>query len=572
MNTRVESIECIEETFSYKDDIVITRPDKGSGTVVMDKEEYLYLLRQASIADTSKFTPIDPNRPKTRGRPAKHFHPLLQKEKELKAVLHQVLPEKLAESLSPKGSRLAHLCGLPKTHKPILSMRPILSASGIYNYKLAKWLEEKLKPFSVNQYTIDDALGFSKEIRKHPVLEDDILVSYDVTSLFTNVPVQETINILVDKAFTDNCFNSMYDLNLQKDQLAQLLRMASTNQLFQFDGQLYEQCEGVAMGSPLGPLLANVFMCHLEERLSDNDLIPPFYRRYVDETLAIVPGLDVAESFLDALNGLHPSIHFTMELSNNGLIPFIGMSITKNGNKLETQVYRKPTDTGLLLHFQSHTDLRYKKGLIETMFHRAKELSSTHQAFVDECRHLKSMFNHLGYPSSLVNGIIDKCDYPSTPDAKTKSDAETLRVSIPFKDQVSANTVKRQMRDLSSKIGIDVQPVYTSKNLKLKEIKPRIVNQHSVVYCFKCDLCDSNYVGYTTRHLFQRIAEHRYSAIGRHLRDAHGNIDLLNESQFRTLKKCSTKWDCLVYEMLYIRTIRPNLNTQSDSIRAKLFV
>ena len=226
----------------------------------------------------------------------------------------------------------------------------------------------------MNQYTIDDALGFSKEIRKHPVLEDDILVSYEVTSLFTNVPVQETINILVDKAFTDNWFNSTYDLNLQKDQLTQLLRMASTDQLFQFHGQLYEQGEGVAMGSPLGPLLANVFMCYLEERLSDNDLIPPFYRRYVDDTLAIMPGLDVAESFLDTLNGLHPSIHFTMELSNNDSIPFIGMLITKNGNKLETQVYRKPTDTGLLLHFQSHTDLSYKKCLIKTMAHRAKEL------------------------------------------------------------------------------------------------------------------------------------------------------------------------------------------------------
>ena len=175
-----------------------------------------------------------------------------------------------------------------------------------------------------------------------------------------------------------------------------------------------------------------------------------------------------------------------------------------------------------------------------------------------------SSMNRLGYPSSLVNCIIDNCDYSSTLDVKTKSD-ETLRVSIPFKDQVPANIVKRQMRDLSSKIGIDVQPIYTSKklgqDLKLQEIKPRIINQHSVVYCFKCDLCDSNYVGYTTRHLFQRVADHRYSAIGRHLRDAHGNIDSLNESQFRTLKKCSTKWDCLVYEMLYIRTIGPNLNT-----------
>ena len=113
--------------------------------------------------------------------------------------------------------------------------------------------------------------------------------------------------------------------------------------------------------------------------------------------------------------------------------------------------------------------------------------------------------------------------------------------------------VRRQMRDLSSKIGIDVQPIYTSKKLEqglnlkeILEIKPRIVNQHSVVYCFECDLCDSKYVGYKTRHLFQRIADHRYSAIqGRHLRDAHGNIGLLNESQFRMLKKRSTKWDCL---------------------------
>ena len=145
------------------------------------------------------------------------------------------------------------------------------------------------------------------------------------------------------------------------------------------------------------------------------------------------------------------------------------------------------------------------------MIYRGKELSSSHQAFVDECRHLKSMFNHLGYPCSLVNGIIDKCDYPSTLDAKTKSD-ETLKLSIPFKE-VSANTVKKQMRDLSSKIGIDVQPIYTCKkleqDLKLKEIKPRIVNQHSVVNCFKYDLCDLKYVGYTTRHLFQSIADHR---------------------------------------------------------------
>ena len=97
--------------------------------------------------------------------------------------------------------------------------------------------------------------------------EDDILVSYDVTSLFTNVPLSETINILVHKAFTNDWFNKTYGLNLQKDQLAKLLEIATTNQLFQFNGLLYEQTDGVAMGSPLGPLMANVFVSPGREAL-----------------------------------------------------------------------------------------------------------------------------------------------------------------------------------------------------------------------------------------------------------------------------------------------------------------
>ena len=101
-----------------------------------------------------------------------------------------------------KDSRLAHLYGLPKTHKVNLSIRPILSATRTYNYNLAKWLEEKLKPLSVNDFTIANAIRFSDKIRNSPISEDDILVSYDVTALFTNVPLNEIINILVEKAFT----------------------------------------------------------------------------------------------------------------------------------------------------------------------------------------------------------------------------------------------------------------------------------------------------------------------------------------------------------------------------------
>jgi len=113
-----------------------------------------------------------------------------------------------------------------------------------------------------------------------------------VTVLFTNVPLSETINILVGRAFTDDWFNQNYDLNLEKEELTQLLEVATTNQLFQFGGYLHEQTDGVVMGSPLGLLMANVFMCHLEEKLSSNGVIPSLYERYVDDTLARMPSIE----------------------------------------------------------------------------------------------------------------------------------------------------------------------------------------------------------------------------------------------------------------------------------------
>ena len=146
------------------------------------------------------------------------------------------------------------------------------------NLQLSKWLEEKLKPLSTNAYTISDyhIFQFSQDIRNTSIDADHMLVSYDVTALFTNAPAHETITILVEKAFSDNWFNDTYDLNLSKDQLRELLELAATNQLFQLNGMLYEQVDGVAMGSPLGPLLVNTFMCSIEENLEEKNELPSF--------------------------------------------------------------------------------------------------------------------------------------------------------------------------------------------------------------------------------------------------------------------------------------------------------
>ncbi|XP_068756806.1 uncharacterized protein [Montipora capricornis] len=179
-------------------------------------------------------------------------------------------------------------------------MRPILSATQTYNYALAKWLDDKLKLLAINQYMISDTFKFLNEVHELAINNGDILISYDVSSLFTDVPLEETIHLLANKAMLiNNWFNEMYHLNLNKLDLADLLRTATKDKRFTFNGQLYELTDGVVMGFPLGPLLANVFMCSIEEALEREGKMPTYYLRFVDDTLIIMPDKASADNFLE---------------------------------------------------------------------------------------------------------------------------------------------------------------------------------------------------------------------------------------------------------------------------------
>ena len=172
----------------------------------------------------------------------------------------------------------------------------------------------------------------------------------------------------------------------------------------------------------------------------------------------------------------------------------------------------------------------------------------------------------------LQSRIVDK-----QPSQTPKEPRAIVRVVISFKDQESANYIKKEFKNLSIKVQTTVQPVFVSRkigqNLKVREIKPQIVNQQRVVYRFQCDLCDAGYVGYTRGHLHTRVDGHKQkaSSVYKHYHEQHSEVpkDLLR--RFSVLKKCRNKFDCLVNEMLFIRDLKPILNVQSDSIRAKVF-
>ena len=97
------------------------------------------------------------------------------------------------------------------------------------------------------------------------------------------------------------------------------------------------------------------------------------------------------------------------------------------------------------------------------------------------------------------------------------------------------------------------------------------MNQQCIIYHFKCDLCDADYVGYTCQHLYQRTEEHKGFGIGKHVRDEHGRDPSDISLRFKILLKCQSNFDCLIYDMFFIKELKPTLNMQSDSIPAKLF-
>ena len=137
-------------------------------------------------------------------------------------------------------------------------------------------------------------------------------------------------------------------------------------------------------GHPLD-LSSPISFCHIEDILQVNGKLPAYYKRYVDDTLTIMPNENNARQFLQDLNQVHPSLKFTMELENNGVLPFLGIQLINKSPNIETKLYVKPTSTVLILHYESHVDARYKSSLITTMLQRAWRISSSWQHFTDEC-------------------------------------------------------------------------------------------------------------------------------------------------------------------------------------------
>ena len=493
----------------------------------------------------------------------------------------------LYSRLFTSGSKPGVLYGLPKVHKEGCPVRPIMSAIGTFNYKLSKFLVPLLAPITTNQYSVKDSFSFVKELCEMNYGEC-IMASFDVKSLFTNIPLKETVNICVEDLFRD-----VENIEgFSKQQFHQLLSLAVTDCFFIFNKNVYKQVDGVAMGNPLGPTLANAFLAHYEVRWLDEcpeEFKPLVYKRYVDDTFLIFRSSDHVPLFLEYLNSKHRNIEFTSETEAEGKLPFLDISITRNENSFTTSVYRKPTFTGLTTKMTSFIPIQFKRNLIMTLATRAFNICSNYVGMDIEFRFLKQCLYNNGFSKSLTDTYIGKqLEKLLIPKPVTATVSRAIMYfPITFYGRKSLNIKRkltRLMREFYPQVNIRVifKPKTTIQRFfRFKDVIPSEL-QSSIIYKYKCHDCNAMYLGKSKRQFRVRIFEHlgrsirtnrplsnpSFSAIRKHSEESDHRIEI---DSFSVLTSRASDMELGVIESLYTLRDRPSLCNNERSVELLCF-
>jgi hypothetical protein len=315
-----------------------------------------------------------------------------------------------------------------------------------------------------------------------------MLISFDVVSLFTKIPLNEAIQAIKEVA---------------DPQTTKLAEVCLQSTFFSFQGEFFEQTSRVAMGSPLSPIVANLYMEKFEKNsLETYPLKPSRWKRYVNDTNVKWPhGEEELGRFFEHLNSISENIKFTMELEDNNSIPFLDILITrKQDGTLGHKVFRKKTHTDNYLHADSHHHPSQKMGVLNTMATRAARISDEDH-LKEEIDHLTKVFKNIGYRDRDIAKAMDKKDKK----AHTQNDqTSNLKAFLPYIRGVTDKIAKVLKR---KEIKTNFKPLITIRQ-RMKSVKDPIdQKQGKGIYKVSCS-CGKCYIGETGRSFQVRIKEH----------------------------------------------------------------
>ncbi|UYV67863.1 hypothetical protein LAZ67_5002290 [Cordylochernes scorpioides] len=273
------------------------------------------------------------------------------------------LDNKTFDSLKATAQNLPNLHGLPKVHKPNTPLRPIVSYSGSPLYTITKFLSSIISPFQKKLlHTVPNPIVAIEAIKNTPVSPGSRIISFDIESLYTSIPHDEAILALQE------FINSHPDLPLPipKEALIELIKLCLSFNYFFYKNRYFKQVKGLPMGNPISSALANVFMDKIDKLIVESTQLQILmWKRYIDDVLCITE-VDVS-IIINFLNSLRPFLKFTYELEENGSLPFLDLQLTRNQNKIETKIHRKPTHTGSYLNFNSFGPICHKVAVVKTL-------------------------------------------------------------------------------------------------------------------------------------------------------------------------------------------------------------
>ncbi|XP_071495131.1 uncharacterized protein [Diadema antillarum] len=416
-------------------------------------------------------------------------------------------------SLYP-GDDIPAFYGLPKIHKTDTPLRPIVSSINSVTYNIAKQLTSILSPLvGLSDHHIQNSGDFIEKVRDIKVEENETIASFDVSALFTSVPPDKAIEVVRERLSSDTSLHQR--TKLSPEQICQLLELCLSTTYFVYNGAFFKQKHGCAMGSPISPVLANLYMEHFETSALDsfNGTGPSHWYRYVDDTWVKIQSTEL-DSFFQHINNCDPFIKFTVENIRDNSLPFLDCLITVNKDgTLCSSVYRKPTHTDQYLLFDSHHPLVHKLGVVRTLFHRASYLPSSEETKEKEHQHLRTVLKNCGYK----HWSIEKALHPRKRDVRDRASSSTTQqrgrgVSVPYCQGLSE---KIQRIFSFYRIPVYFKPTNTLRQ-RLVHPKDKIPKhkRNNVIYRIKCQGkdCKENYIGETKQPLHKRLYQHRRSS------------------------------------------------------------